>query len=212
MPLFLTIVLGLPFPPFFLLLPSFSFSSSHHSTLTRHFSQPWRQTNPYPPHSFLDTTTEAASQVAHPSNTMWAYNASNNLATVLIEKKEEPLTSFTPIISSAQSSTPSQTSSSMDVDVLMERAQRVIDTAGTMVQTNGNSHKRLRTEGGSRSTKKSSGSMLVHCRQVKKPINSNRVPTPLVLPVGKSSLENAKKKGNKLEFKKNPKQELGYDI
>ncbi|KAH1039734.1 hypothetical protein J1N35_041477 [Gossypium stocksii] len=55
-----------------------------------------------------------------------------------------------------------ETSSTINVDAIMERAQKVITVANARVQISGSICKRLGTKEGSRSTKESNGSRLVH--------------------------------------------------
>ncbi|MBA0743788.1 hypothetical protein Gogos_006442 [Gossypium gossypioides] len=73
------------------------------------------------------------------------------------------------------------TSSSIDVDAIMKRAQKTVDDADVRVQTGGNNCKRLEVKKSSRSTEKSSGSRLVCHTQGKKLANSERELTPPVL-------------------------------
>lgn len=56
------------------------------------------------------------------------------------------------VVGSTQSSTLSQTSSSMDVDTIMERAQVVLTVVDIMVQPGNSICKSLRVEGGSHNT------------------------------------------------------------
>ncbi|KAH1073472.1 hypothetical protein J1N35_025800 [Gossypium stocksii] len=86
------------------------------------------------------------------------------------------------ITGSIYSSTPSQTSSSADMEGSMERAQEAIVAADVKVKLSNSSRKRLRAKGGSQSTRENNNSKLVRCRQGKKPVNFEREVTPPALP------------------------------
>ncbi|KAH1098087.1 hypothetical protein J1N35_015008 [Gossypium stocksii] len=77
----------------------------------------------------------------------------------------------------------------MDMEALMEEEQEAIAAADAKVQLGSSSRKRLRAEWGSQSTKESSGSRLVHCRQGKGLVNLRRDATLPALPTHHQSLQ-----------------------
>ncbi|KAK5785244.1 hypothetical protein PVK06_039811 [Gossypium arboreum] len=95
-------------------------------------------------------------QVVHSTKKAWPYNTIDDLVFVLFGRK-----------GSAQSYTSSQTSSNMDDNIIMERAQVAVIVVDVSVQPRSSSHNRPSEEEGSRNIDDSRGSRLVHHRRGK---------------------------------------------
>ncbi|KAK5819652.1 hypothetical protein PVK06_024669 [Gossypium arboreum] len=111
-----------------------------------------------------ENTFEVISWVANPSDAVQAYKASDDLASILVLLNRLFL----------------RLQNSMDVDIFMKRVLKSNDDTDVRVQVGDSSRKRLRTNGGSHSTKDCSGGKLIHRKRGKRPITFERESNPPV--------------------------------
>ncbi|KAK5845330.1 hypothetical protein PVK06_001501 [Gossypium arboreum] len=118
------------------------------------------------------------SRRAHPSDKVCPYITVDDLAAILVGKKEEPPHLF---YAYCWQHVHHWSNLPTIVVVIVEKSQKFIANADRMMQVVGSSPKRPRNKGKSRSTEESSGSRLVRNKRGKRPINFEGELTFLIL-------------------------------